>query len=209
MSGFAKLTVVLAVVSCLAAGALAVTFTTTQTKIAEQEKAVRLKALGDIFLDGFAKTQELDAKTIAVYKQAADEKPAYYAVTGEGIGYNTGVPITLLVGFTNPAGDAEPTIVGWKVVKSEETPGLGEKAKESRAPYTWLDKLTGQAGAPDKDRRTAFQKQFGGLSPSQLKLKKEGGQIDAITAATYSTVGIMKAIKDAAANLKQSRAGQP
>ena len=165
--------------------------------------------------------------------------PPYYAAEGKGYGYNASVPIQLLVGFCNPevasaslldgyvgaahaqARDKSPDtaylIVGWKVVKSEETPGLGEKIKDQKPAFTWSEVLTGKAGEPGPDRRTVFHRQFAGRTPAELRLRKDGGPIDGLTSATFTTVGIIKAIEDArsalqaalASDLSSGRDSQP
>jgi Na+-translocating ferredoxin:NAD+ oxidoreductase subunit G len=203
MDSLPRLVLTLAVVAVIAAGALALTYGATKERIAGQEAAVQERALETIFLDGFARTETIGETVRAVYAEDESQTPRWYAATGKGIGYNTGVPITVLVGFANPrAAEAEEaTIVGWRVINSEETPGLGEKAKESEPAYTLLELATGSAKPAGKDRATAFQKQFRGRTPEELKLARDGGPIDVITAATYTTLGIIEAIRDAKKNL--------
>lgn len=235
-----RLTVVLALVSAIAAGALALTYQATKEKIEKQEEAAKTSALKSIFFN--METTEYSAplpkhkNIMAVYDSQeameAQKEPLYYAAEGEAIGYNASVPIRLLVGFTNPTpparkllegyvpenagwmpaeGETGLYIVGWKVIASEETPGLGEKAKAEKAPYTWTEKLTGTASDPGPDRRTDFQRQFSGrmATPESLKSKKDGGPIDIITAATYSTRGITGAISDAASAVEAALNEQP
>lgn len=233
MKQFLRLTLVLAFVSFLAAAALALTYRATKDSIAEKERMSKAQALEDIFFQHkpfFPRPVEGVKGVTAIYASETDKNPLFYAAEGRGVGYNTGVPITLLVGFTHPGGDAPALlkgyadaskshypsagkkglyIVGWKVVKSEETPGLGEKAKESRARNTWVGRLTGSAGDTGNDLRTAFQKQFSGYQASDLKVKPDGGQIDIITAATISSRGIVYAIADAEARLQKALAASP
>ena len=72
-----------------------------------------------------------------------------------------GGPIVIKVGF-----DANGVICNTKVLSQAETPGLGAKCVEP-----------------------AFSEQFKGLNPAQTKLavKKDGGDIDAITASTITS----------------------
>ena len=82
--------------------------------------------------------------------------------------------IKVLVGF-NPEGD----ILGYTILQSSETPGLGAKADK------WFQE--GQKGniigknPKDKD----------------LTVKKDGGDIDAITASTMTSRAFLKAINQA------------
>jgi len=217
MKKFLLLTVVLALVGAISAGALARTYTETKPEIQKQEAEVRKNALRKVFfrLD-FTKLrmENLPGDCTAIYvPEISDSIPAYYAAPGKGVGYNTAVPIELLVGFTNPVCKDLPeqnnkegnVCVGWKVIKSEETPGLGENAKNEEPPFTIAELVTGTAKPAGPDRRTAFQKQFEGKLPSEMEAKKT---IDTITAATYSTVGIITAVQDAEVNLKAALAAQ-
>ena len=143
----------------------------------------------------------------------------YYVFQGAGIGYTTSSPIQILVAFTNPNLDARPLlegyvpasklpeegkkglyIVGWRVTQSQETPGLGEKIKDEEAVNTWTGILTGTQPDPEKvkDRATPFQKQFRGMLPATIALKKDGGEVDSITAATYTVNGVIDAMRNAA-----------
>ncbi|MBO4231732.1 MAG: RnfABCDGE type electron transport complex subunit G, partial [Bacteroidales bacterium] len=74
-----------------------------------------------------------------------------------------GGAFTLMVGF-----DSEGKILGTEVLSASETPGLGDKINADKSD---------------------FSKQFAGKNPAefQLKVKKDGGDVDAITAATISS----------------------
>lgn len=208
MNLYLRLVVVLGMVSALAAGALALTYHTTKPAIQREQEQAKIRALEEIFFslgDRFASAKKVplaDGESIAITLPDATE-PEYFAAEGAGIGYNKSSPIVLLVGFrrdpTSPAAHPIFTVVHWKVLASEETPGLGEKAKDQEPPYTFWDLLTGKGTQASKDRRTAFQRQFEGKRPSEMKAKET---IDIITASTYSTVGIIQAIQNAEANLR-------
>jgi Na+-translocating ferredoxin:NAD+ oxidoreductase subunit G len=79
--------------------------------------------------------------------------------------------IILMVGF-KPDG----TLINISVLEQKETPGLGTKMKESK-----------------------FKDQFNGKDPSAfaLKVKKDGGEVDAITAATISSRAFCDAVSKA------------
>ncbi len=218
-----RLTVTLAAISALAAGALALTYDKTRTRIQAQQQEIEKKALGSIFSQGFAaaKPQKItiDGKEInyyAIYRNQNDKLPSYFATVGKGIGYNTSVPVQLLVGFTNPAARDIPeqagkqglVIVGWKVIKSEETPGLGERIKDTKPAATWLEGGPFAKSKPGFDSRTHFQKQFAGCTEKDLVLKKDGKAdgLDAITAATITSRGIVAALQHALKNIKAATA---
>ncbi len=237
MNLYAKLILSLAVTSAVAGGLLSYTYATTAPIISQREIEDRKKALESVFFlqgEGAAgkKTFTLTTKPLAegvtaLYLPGKEDKPAYFAVTGQAIGYNSSVPITLMVGFTGPAEDAatllkgyvEPDklppagktgeyLVGFSVVNSEETPGLGEKIKDTRPPYTWLQAVTGTKPPPNPDQSTDFQRQFRGHLVDTLALKKNGGDLDAITASTITSNGVVAALKNAGEKLQAALAAK-
>ena len=78
------------------------------------------------------------------------------------------------------------TVTGYKVIEQKETPGLGTKIAESR-----------------------FADQFIGLNSyhDQFKLKKDGGEIDAVTGATISSRAVIDAVEKAVSTYKKFNAG--
>ena len=230
MNFYTRLIVSLALTAGIAAGLLAVTFKTTSPVIAQREIEDREKALQAVFflqMEGQGKDRSFSLKptalsegVTALYNSDNPDTPVYYAVAGEAIGYNSTVPITLMVGFTGPGADAASLlsgyvdserlprsgemgeyIVGFSVINSEETPGLGEKIKDIRPPYTWMQALTGTKPAPNPDNSTDFQRQFRGRLAKSLVMKKSGGDLDAITASTITSNGVVAAIQGASTKL--------
>jgi electron transport complex protein RnfG len=79
-------------------------------------------------------------------------------------------PIEVMVGI-----DASGTLTGISIMTHTETPGLGARVVEE-----------------------GFTGQFKGLSLSdELELSANGGEIDAISGATLSSKGVLKAVKKA------------
>lgn len=233
MNLYGKLIISLALVSGIASGLLAVTYTTTAPVIARREIEDQAKALENVFFlqkdaKGFTlKGTEIADGVTALFTQDQPDKPAYYAVTGSATGYNSGVPISLMVGFTGPAQDPDTLlegyvpsdrlpgkgakgeyIVGFSVINSEETPGLGEKIKDARPPYTWAQAISGTKPAPDPDVSTDFQRQFRGRLANSLELKKNGGDLDAITASTITSNGVVAALQNASNRLGEALASK-
>jgi electron transport complex protein RnfG len=91
-----------------------------------------------------------------------------YAFLATGVGYAGDIDI--LVGLE----DAN-TLRGVTIVSHLETPGLGDKITES-----------------------AFTDQFHGLDVDGVALRKDGGQVDAITGATISSQAVVDAVREAA-----------
>ena len=86
-----------------------------------------------------------------------------------------GGDITLMVGFKTD----KKTVISYKVLAASETPGLGMKLK-----------------TPE------FAGQFAGKDGTSLKVKKDGGEIEAITSATITSRAVCRAIADAQSKLK-------
>ena len=86
-----------------------------------------------------------------------------------------GGDITLMVGFKKD----KKTVISYKVLAASETPGLGMKLK-----------------TPE------FADQFRGKDGTSLKVKKDGGEIEAITSATITSRAVCRAIEDAQKKLK-------
>ena len=216
MHKFIKLTLILAFVAAIASGALALTYATTKPAIIAAEKKEEEAALKTVFFAGFKKVETVTENGIKYYKiylKDDSSQPEYYGITGSGIGYNKSSPIELLVGFTNPkikgiilpdgteVSEQGYVCVGWKVIKSQETPGLGENAKNTKPAFTWLGKLLGKKDDTSPDRRTAFQKQFSDMLPKDMVAKKT---IEVMTGATYSTEGIILAVQHAEEKLEKA-----
>ena len=117
-----------------------------------------------------------DGDSLDIYPAKKDSVLVGYAVntnTKKGFSGN----ISLMAGF-KPDG----TIVNITVLEQKETPGLGTKMTEP-----------------------LFKDQFTDKNPSSftLKVKKDGGQIDAITAATISSRAFCDAIQRAYITLQK------
>ena len=108
-----------------------------------------------------------------VGKDASGKAVGYAAKGQDGGGY--GGDIVLMVGFEAD----KKTVVCYKVLEASETPGLGSN-------------LT----TPE------FSEQFKGKDGSSLSVKKDGGEIEAITSATITSRAVCRAIADASKKLK-------
>jgi Na+-translocating ferredoxin:NAD+ oxidoreductase subunit G len=111
-----------------------------------------------------------DGDSLEIYPAKKDSVIIGYAIntfTKKGFSGN----INLIAGF-RPDG----TIINITVLEQKETPGLGSKMTESE-----------------------FKDQFNDKNPSQfkLKVKKDGGPVDAITAATISSRAFCDAVQRA------------
>ena len=109
----------------------------------------------------------------SVGKDASGKVVGYAAKGSDPGGY--GGDIVLMVGFRAD----KSTVVCYKVLAASETPGLGSN-------------LT----TPE------FSGQFAGKNGSSLGVKKDGGEIEAITSATITSRAVCRAIADAQKKLK-------
>jgi electron transport complex protein RnfG len=85
-----------------------------------------------------------------------------------------GGDIVLMVGFKKD----KKTVISYKVLQASETPGLGMKLS-----------------TPE------FAGRFSGKDGTMLKVKQDGGSIEAITSATITSRAVCKAIADAQSKL--------
>ena len=111
---------------------------------------------------------------VYIVHKTADKDNKFLGAAVEATTLGFGGDLAILVGF-----DPDGQILGYTVLKHAETPGLGAKATD------WFQK--GQKG------------DIIGKSPKEnpLKVTKDGGDIDAITASTITSRAFLKAINEA------------
>ena len=155
------LTAICLVCSALLAGVYALTAEPIAAAAAAKNEAAIKEVLPDSAVQiEEVRTVEMDGQKYE-YNLAYDEQgnTVGCAINVAPVGF--GGPIVIKVGF-----DVNGVIWNTKVLSQAETPGLGAKCTES-----------------------AFAEQFKGFDPSQKKLtvKKDGGDVDAITASTITS----------------------
>lgn len=184
-SNFTNMVVVLFSVTLIASAAVGYVQTLTAgpieaAKEAKQTNAIRQVIPGEFDNDPNAdvwKVQTPDGGELEFYPAKKNGEPVGTAVktyTNNGFGGK----IWLMVGF-NPDG----TVANYSVLEHKETPGLGSKMD------TWFAK-DGKGNIVGKNPGT-----------SGLKVSKDGGDVDAITAATISSRAFLDAINRASAAL--------
>lgn len=174
-----KLILVMLTVACGAAGILGWVYAITEEPIKQAQDNKELKAIADVVYDGFD-NNPFEERT---YINTSDGKHqlTLYPARRNGIinaiavktstNKGFGGRMDLIVGFF-----LDGTISGYKVIKANETPGLGSKVDEPR-----------------------FKEQFIGIRPQKnlFKARQDGGEIDAVTAATISSRAVIDAIQKA------------
>jgi Na+-translocating ferredoxin:NAD+ oxidoreductase subunit G len=99
---------------------------------------------------------------------------AYLGSAVESTTMGFGGDLKVLVGF-----NAEGTILGYTILQASETPGLGAKADK------WFQK-DGKGNIIGKS-----------VANGELKVNKDGGDVDAITASTITSRAFLKAVNQA------------
>ena len=164
-SSFKNMTVCLFAICLVCSALLAGVYALTKEPIDAAAKAKNEAAIKEVLPETASaieeeRTVEMDGVTYT-YNLAYD---ASGNTVGCAINVNTlgfGGPIVIKVGF-----DMNGVICNTKVLSQAETPGLGAKCVES-----------------------SFSGQFKGFDPAEKKLsvKKDGGDVDAITASTITS----------------------
>ncbi len=169
-----KLVMCLTIISAVCAGVLASVNAVTKEAILKIREQQTLDAAAAVMPSGVEKV-EPKGDGIFVGKDAAG-KAIGYAVKGVSpAGY--GGDIVLMVGLT-----PDFKIVTYKKLEAAETPGLGSN-------------LTSPG----------FMGQFSGMDASSpLSVKKDGGEVEAITSATITSRAVCGAINDAKTKMEGS-----
>ncbi len=167
-STFFNMVFSLVVITLLASTALGYVYEITKGPIAAAMMAKKIKAIGEVVpqydnnpVTDMYKLPTPDGKdSLEVYPAKEGDKPVAFAVrtfSPKGYGGN----VWIMVGFL-PDG----TINNVAILEHKETPGLGSKMSTP-----------------------GFKDQFMGKNPKtfKLKVKKDGGDVDAISGATISS----------------------
>lgn len=185
-STFFNMVIVLTVIALISAFALGLTYSGTKDAIAMVEVNRVKKALNEVLPrfdnDPTAEKYTLEDEDYAEMELfPAKDKDGKLIGTAVRTYSDNGFTerIWLIVGFT-----ADRKISNISVVKHKETPGLGTKMKEPK-----------------------FKDQFKGMDPAATKFKvtKDGGEIDAISAATITSRAFCEATEKAYHALKDGK----
>lgn len=172
-SNLLNMFLVLSLVAVISGAALAATWNVTSPILAEQARQRQIDAIAAVAppFDNEPLAEAIDVDDARVFPARSGSSVVGAAVASEtGSGY--GGPISVMVGF-----DASGAVTGVSVLAHTETPGLGARITEG-----------------------AFLQQFVGARPGgePLAVIKDGGAVDAITAATISSRAVCDAINAAA-----------
>ena len=179
-NSFKNMVLTLLVITLIASTALGYVYEMTKTPIALSKLQKKLGAIKEVAPEFDNNPNEEQFKMIV--PGTSDSLEVYPAKQGENIqGYavrtftNKGFSgtIVLMAGF-----DLQGRIVNISVLEHAETPGLGDKMSKSKS--KWSEQYNG------KDPGT-----------NNIKVKQDGGEIDAITASTISSRAYSDAVERA------------
>ncbi len=189
-STLVNMTAVLFGITLVASAGVGVVNMITEEPIALAKEAATKAALTEVlpaFDTTASETLTIDELPITVYTATKDGQVSGYAVqTMTKQGFN-GV-VRLMVGFT-PDGE----VVNVNVLEQAETPGLGTKMADEG--NVLLGSIQGQKLENKK------------LVDGKLAVKKDGGDVDALTAATISSRAYVDAVNRAWMAYKSVAAG--
>lgn len=175
-----NMTAVLFGITLVASAGVGVVNMITAEPIAQAEQAAKIEALNGVLPAFDATTTEqltIDDMPIAVYVATRNDEVVGYAVeTMSKQGF--GGAISLMVGFA-----PEGKIINVNVLRQTETPGLGTKMTEEGNPL--IRSIKGQLLEQKK------------LVAGKLAVRKDGGDVDALTAATISSRAYVDAVNRA------------
>ncbi|HOI32611.1 MAG: RnfABCDGE type electron transport complex subunit G [Bacteroidales bacterium] len=176
-SSFYNMVSTLLLITAVSAFSLGMVYNLTIEPIALAKKAKQEAAIKGV-LPAFDRLEVLQVKS-ALEEDSLQFNMAYQNNQFVGVAINTFTNkgfsgnIKLMVGLL-PDG----SINNISVLEHKETPGLGDKMQKSKS--SWSEKFNGQNPASFK-----------------LAVKKDGGDVDAITAATISSRAYTDAVKRA------------
>lgn len=172
-------------VTLIASTALALVYEVTKGPIEEAKRVKKMNAIGEVVPefdnDPGAEVRKLGSGKDTLYFYIARMGGELSGIAVESYTY-TGFSglIRIMVGFL-PDG----SIHAISVLEHAETPGLGDKMIKAKS----LDKSTG----------LSWSSQFEGKHPGSFRLSviKDGGDVDAITAATITSRAFCDAVQTA------------
>ena len=186
---FLKMVITLTIIAGLSAYMLSSVYQLTKEPIAKAKDNRELEAISQV-------VEEFDnnpfAEKMTIMTSDKKDKLTFFPARKKGnitsfaiktfSNNGFGGKLEMIVGFY-----IDGAIKSFKITSHQETPGLGSKADEQR-----------------------FKEQFDGFHPTKqkLKVKQDGGDIDAVTAATITSRAVIDAITRATDAYKNFNTGK-
>ncbi|MBP7653784.1 RnfABCDGE type electron transport complex subunit G [Candidatus Dependentiae bacterium] len=185
-----KSIIVLTVICLISGFSLAYVNHTTAEKRLENSKLILENAKKEVLsaeiVSNMADITELTIEDGVKFYKVTDKSGKNIALIAEFSGKGYAGDIKLLAGISS-----DNTILGLKPLAHNETPGLGAKISEVN------ENIAKKLSVSNKNidiKKPWFCEQFKGISADLIKLKKDGGNIDAITASTISSRAVTDAV---------------
>ena len=180
---------------CAAAAAALISLGNESTRdaIAERRSEDMLESLSQVvpsslhdndLLAAATVLDDEDGEPITVYAATRNGQPTGFALQTRGQGYAG--PIELLLGV-----DSEGELLGVRVIAHSETPGLGDKIEIAKD--DWILGFDGRS--------------LSNTPPEKWRVRKDGGDIDALTGATVTPRAVVKAVYRGLLFLEEHRNG--
>jgi electron transport complex protein RnfG len=167
---------VLTGIALVAGAALASVNELTKDTIQQLKEKSEQDAIAQVLGGGDVKVQQIDTIAINdcnyIVMNAGEKGVAVKAVDPQNASFGGG--LTIMVGI-----DPNGVVLGYSILETHETPGLGAKANE------WFQK--GQKGEIIGRN----------LTENELTVSKDGGDVDAITASTITSRAFLRAVNAA------------
>jgi len=167
----------------------------TKDKIAQQEQYQLLNTLNSLIApERYNNNMYQDCtlisdplfnagKTQKAYLAKLDDQPIAAAITTTAPdGYNGNIHMLVAVNLNG-------SVSGVRVLKHQETPGLGDKIEERKS--NWINNFTDKIVTSESDSRWA--------------VAKDGGMFDQFTGATITPRAVVKAVKDTVIYFKNNQ----
>ena len=182
--------VILGVICLAATGLLATVNAVTKTKIADEAEKELQSSLKEVLPGASSFEAVKDGDKIAYYKALdTDNRSAGIAFVASSKGYSS--VIETLAGL-KPDG----TIAAIKVLRQNETPGLGNRIVEVKSSATFMALVRGSK--PEGSAQPWFQEQFADKRIGEL------GSVQAITGATISSRAVIESVRAKAEELQKA-----
>lgn len=164
-----KLILVLTIICAISSALLAAVYRVTEKPIAVAREQRTIQAAAKVMPSGLPMPEKVELNNTTFFVAKREGKVQAIATEGRSPnGY--GGNIVLMIGMS-----ADGKLVSYEVIQASETPGLGTKMTSDN-----------------------FKKPlFGRSLDSEWKVKKDGGNVDSITAATISSRAVLECIRNA------------
>ena len=179
--------IILAVIAAVCTALVALTYSLTEVRIAENDRAWLEQslqpALAGVVYDNNLLESTLEIplphelpgnEPVLVYRALLEDTPVAALFVVSALNGFSG-PIKLLIGI-----DDGGAITAVRVLKHRETPGLGDFIDSSKS--DWIDQFEQKSlSAPDR---------------SLWALQRDGGKLDQVTGASITSRAVVKAVKE-------------